>query len=234
MKKVVIICAISAICFFSLREIARIEDFQFFGGIVNHGPVDANYVALTFDDGPKPENTTKVIDILAQKNVKATFFLLGVLARKHPEALEKLIHAGHEIGNHSYSHKRMVFVTPRFARKELEKTDAVFRAAGYTGPIHFRPPYGNKLISLPYVLKQRNQKTMMWTFSPESDIGVNASAAEIAHYTIDKAKAGDIILLHPMYDHREEVRKALPEIIDGLRAKGLEPITLSKLLTPNT
>lgn len=232
MKKFALITAILvAIAFMALRETARSETFQFFGGLITHGPINTNLVALTFDDGPTQANTQTIIDILKEKEVTATFFLIGQAAEQNQPALKALIAAGHEIGNHSYSHKRMVFVTPEFVRWELDKTDAIIRAAGYTAPIPFRPPYGNKLFSLPYVLHQRNQSTLMWTFSPEADLGTNATASEIAHYTIKRANPGDIILLHPMYNYRIEIRKALPIIIDGLRAKGLEPAPLSRLLS---
>lgn len=219
---------------YSLHQISRSKTFQLIGEMVTHGPTDRPMVALTFDDGPTDTFTPQILKTLADKNVHATFFLIGDQIQKNPAALHQIIAAGHEVGNHSFSHQRMAYVTPAFVRRELDQTDALLRTAGVTKAIPFRPPFGRKFLALPYVLRERGQKTMMWSLAPESDLGTDATAQDIAAYTIHKASAGDIILLHPMYSHRDQVRLALPAIIDGLRTKGLEPVTLAQLLNGKT
>ncbi|MEJ2030023.1 MAG: polysaccharide deacetylase family protein, partial [Maritimibacter sp.] len=145
-------------------------------------------------------------------------------------AARALVEAGHEIGNHSYSHQRMVLMRPASVRAELGRTDAAIRAAGYDGPIRFRPPYGKKLVVLPWVLAKQNHASMMWSLEPRKDFGANAPVDVLVQEAVAPAEPGDIILLHPMYDSRATTRAALPAIIDGLRAKGLEPVPLGMLL----
>ncbi len=117
-------------------------------------------VALTFDDGP----TKKVDSILAMLNkydVKATFFLIGNEIEKNQEEAIKIVEAGHQVGNHTYSHQRMVFKSPSFIKEEIEKTDDIIKSIGYEGEIDFRPPNGKKLAALPYYLDKNKKKLLL-------------------------------------------------------------------------
>ena len=124
------------------------------------------FVALTFDDGPTPEFTDEILRILKEQDVKATFFLIGGELEKHLDEGKKIVAAGHEIGNHSFSHVRMIFVTPSFVKEEIEKTDDLIRAAGYNKPTFFRPPYGKKLFALPFYLARHDRKSVLGTSNP--------------------------------------------------------------------
>lgn len=106
-------------------------------------------VALTFDDGPT-KNGDQLISLLAKYNVKATFFLIGKEIETYPDGAIRIVQAGHQIGNHTYSHNRMVLKRPSYIKEEIERTDQLIRQAGYKGEIDFRPPNGKKLIGLPY------------------------------------------------------------------------------------
>ncbi|MEZ5721386.1 MAG: polysaccharide deacetylase family protein [Paracoccaceae bacterium] len=211
------------------RQIGRAHEFALFGELVFHVDTDRPVVALSFDDGPTAAHTRTVLDILEDAGVTATFFLIGQEVEKNPAAASAIAAAGHEIGNHSYSHPHMVFMRPARVRAELDRTDAAIRAAGYAGPIPFRPPFGWKLVVLPRVLAAEGRPMVMWSVEPESDPG--RTAEELVAATLDAAGPGDIILLHPMYAARETTRAALPAIIAGLRAKGLEPVTVGELLS---
>nr|WP_241421351.1 polysaccharide deacetylase family protein [Candidatus Contubernalis alkalaceticus] len=102
------------------------------------------------DDGPT-EKTCEILELLEGLEVKATFFVTGRELEQYKEEGKNIVSAGHELGNHSYSHKRMVLKTPSFIRKEIELTNQLIREAGYQGEIHFRPPNGKKLVILPYI-----------------------------------------------------------------------------------
>lgn len=123
----------------------------------------------------------------------------------------------------------MVLMTPQAVRDEIERTDAAIRAAGHEGEIHFRPPYGKKLLVLPWYLWRTGRTSVTWDIAPDSD-DPSATAAAIAERAVTAARPGSIILLHLMYKSRAASREALPAIIRGLRAKGLEPVPLSQLL----
>lgn len=210
-------------------KIMNSREFQFFGGIVGNVSTKDKVVALTFDDGPS-QKVDEILSILNSQDVKATFFLIGNDIRKYPEETKKLISAGHEIGNHTYSHNRMVLKTLSYIKKEIEETDNLIRELGYTEPINFRPPNGKKLIFLPYYLKQNNRKTILWDLEPNSFPEVNSSSQKIVQYVIDNVKPGSIILLHPMYDDKGNTIDAIKGIIEELKNMGYEFKTVNELL----
>ncbi|WP_294226324.1 polysaccharide deacetylase family protein [uncultured Shimia sp.] len=204
--------------------------FQVFGELVSRGSSQHPCVALTLDDGPSPKYTAEVLDVLANFDAKATFFLTGQAVVAHPALVADIAAKGHEIGNHSFSHPRMVGMSQSRIESEVESTDRAIRAAGYTGPLHFRPPYGKRLLGLPYYLKKTNRLTVLWDIAPETDPTNNSDATEITRRTLADAKNGSIILLHVMFVSRAGSRAALPEILAGLQAKGFTFVTLSDLL----
>ncbi len=201
--------------------------FQFFGGLTHRVPMEEKRVALTFDDGPT-QRVEPLLALLDQLDVKATFFLVGSEIEKSPQLAAAIVQAGHQVGSHSWSHRRMVLVTPGFVRDELSKTDAALRAAGYTGDISFRPPYGKKFLALPWVLRQQGRRTITWDIEPESDEATAGSSQRIAQAVLNEARPGSIILLHPMYS--DKALEALPVIVEGLRARGYEFMTVDELI----
>ncbi|WP_165929178.1 polysaccharide deacetylase family protein [Shimia isoporae] len=213
-------------------QISKSTRFQFFGELVARGPIDCPRVALTLDDGPSTKYTASVLQTLARHNVQATFFLTGDAATAHPELVSMIASAGHEIGNHSFSHPRMIGMRQATIAREIEDTDTAIRNAGYDGPLHFRPPFGKRFLGLPYYLKKTNRLTVLWDISAETDPTRTKDPNEIAQRTIDASQNGSIILLHVMFNSRQGSRDALPKIIEGIRAKGLEFATISDLIDP--
>jgi chitin deacetylase len=213
-----------------LWQLSKSRTYQAFGEIVPRVETDQKLVALTFDDGPSPEHTDEILRVLKEENVKATFFLIGADLEKHPAEGKKIVFDGHEIGNHSYSHVRMVLVSPSFVREEIEKTDNLIRAAGYDKPTHFRPPYGKKLFALPFYLSQTGRKTVTWDVEPETFPDVAASSEKIVEHILANTRNGSIILLHVMYDRERKSLKAVKPVIEGLRQKGFQLVTISELL----
>ncbi|GAK68941.1 hypothetical protein RRU01S_03_01090 [Agrobacterium rubi TR3 = NBRC 13261] len=232
-RRVVIFSGILAVLLtviVSLHVYSNARTTQLFGDIIARVETDKPVVALTFDDGPSARFTKDVLTILKDRDVKATFFLIGKETAENLPQARLIVDAGHEIGNHSYSHSNMAWMGPGRVKDEIERTDAAIRAAGYQGEILFRPPYGKKLVTLPWYLSQNNRKTIMWDVEPESYPEIAGNADAMTRYVVDNAKNGSIIILHVMYRGRDVSRQALPQIIDGLRQRGFGFVTVSDLL----
>jgi len=204
--------------------------YQFFGEIVSSAPAADSVVALTFDDGPTPGYAEAILAVLDSFNVKATFFVTGRETEANVEQARRLVEAGHELGNHSYSHSRMVLMAPSRVRDEIERTDRAIRSAGYTGSIHFRPPYGKKLFTLPWYLSRHQRKTIMWDVEPDSYAEVARDADTLSAYVIEHVRPGSIVLLHVMFESRATSMAAVPAIIEGLKARGYRFVTVSELI----
>jgi peptidoglycan/xylan/chitin deacetylase (PgdA/CDA1 family) len=215
---------------YGVWQLSRSRDFQLFGRIVPRVETREKVVALTFDDGPTPEYTQWTLDLLREKGVTATFFLIGDEVDRHPAEAKAIIAAGHEIGNHTYTHPDMTLASEAMAEEEIGKTDAAIRRAGYTGVIHVRPPFGKKLWGMPLYLAKHDRLTIAWDVEPESHDDIAADPAKIAAHVLEKTRPGSIIILHVMYPSRETSRAALPAVIDGLKARGYSFVTVSDLL----
>src|SRR5215470_9293620 len=221
---VVIVISVTAAAY----KISKSRTFQFFGDIVPRINTRQKVVALTFDDGPTPGVTEEHLSVLNKEGVKATFFVIGAELERNLEEGRKIVAAGHELGNHTYSHKRMVLKTPSFIESEIERTDQLIRQAGYQSTIHFRPPYGKKLILLPYYLARTSRKTITWDVEPDSYPEIAADSNKIVAHVMEKAKPGSIILLHVM--GRSESLKAVKGVIAGLKGQGYSFKTVSEML----
>jgi peptidoglycan-N-acetylglucosamine deacetylase len=214
----------------SLWQVSRSRSFQFFGKIVPRVNTSKKVVALTFDDGPTKDGTDEILKALDEMNVKATFFVIGAELEQNMDEGRKIVAAGHELGNHSYSHDRMILVSPSFVQQEIEKTDQLIRATGYSGEINFRPPFGKKLLALPYYLSRNGRKTIMWDVEPDSKPNMASDSRNIIEETRTGVRPGSIILLHAMYPSRQESLKAVRSIIESLRREGYRFVTVSGLL----
>jgi chitin deacetylase len=203
--------------------------FQLFGGIINSVNAQDKVVALTFDDGPSVK-TDIILSILYSEDVKATFFLVGKEIKQYPEETKKLILSGHQIGNHTYSHKPMVFKAYSYIRNEIEATDSLIKEMGYMGTIQVRPPYSKKLLLLPYYLQKHSRKTILWDIEPNSYPEINSSSENIVKYVVDNTNPGSIILLHPMYDEKGNSINSIKGIIQGLKKKGYTFVTINELI----
>lgn len=231
LKKIVLAIVLIGILigvFRYLLIIGNSRTFQFFGGLTASVQTNKKIVALTFDDAPS-QYCDEVLQILEKKHIKATFYVVGSNGITYPTQLAKIIQSGHEIGNHSYTHPRIVFKSLSFIDSQIQKTNEVIRKAGYTKEITFRPPNGKKLILLPWYLKSHDIKTIMWNVEP--DTYVQNDSSKILRYVLENVKPGSIILMHPFCKGKcRSDRIALPAIIDGLREQGYEFMTISDLL----
>lgn len=203
---------------------------QVMGDHVSRVDTTHKVVALTFDDGPDDAHVGEIVDDLQQAGAKGTFYVIGAEAAAHPAALRALVAAGEEIGNHSYNHRRLVFVSTTTVRHEVDATDEVIRAAGYTGPITFRPPYAKKLLSYPFEMASAGRTTVMWDLEPDSVSAIRNDPEAMTQYVADNVRPGSIIELHPWYPGSAATRKALPLIEEELRQDGYTFVTVSQLL----
>ncbi|WP_330250765.1 polysaccharide deacetylase family protein [Nocardia sp. NBC_00565] len=201
--------------------------YQLAGRIVHRVETDDKVVALTIDDGPSAKYP-EVLKVLADAQIPATFYLIGEDLAAQPAAGRAIAQAGHELGNHSYTHRRMVFVSADTVRDELERTDAEIAKTGYQGPITFRPPFGKKLWALPKYLSDHDRTTVTWDVEPDS--GKVASTDEIVAETVAKVRPGSIVLLHVWSDQGAASLAAIPRVVSELRSRGYSFVTVSNLI----
>lgn len=225
--------AVVAIALVSIYFLSNSRRFQFFGNLTARVETEEKVVALTFDDGPSAA-TEEILAILGQRQVKGTFYVIGQNIEQYPLQTRALVEAGMELGNHSYSHPRFIGKSQAFIDSELQRTNQLIRATGYTGEITFRPPFGKKLLGLPWYLKQHDIQTIMWDVEPDTyaelDADDNRRAAILVEYTLANVKPGSIILLHPFWGYGTADRLALGKMIDDLHERGYRLATVSELL----
>ncbi len=210
--------------------------FDYQPDIFRKGSRSSNYVALTFDDGPSPEYTPLILDILKEKNVEATFFMVGKHVEKYPEVAKQVAEDGHEIGNHTYDHLNIPTLKFNDLTKQILLTNRVIHHVTDKKVSYLRPPRGMYDARYRRLAHLLGQEIVLWTISGQ-DWRSSTSARAIVKRIVTKAKGGEIILLHDSGalikdeggNHRA-LLIALPEIIDGLRAKGLEIVPLKTLL----
>lgn len=195
------------------------------GQEVFFGPSDPPKVALTFDDGPSAELTPWILSTLRRHDVKATFFVLGQRAHKLPGVLQQIDEAGHEIGNHGWTHTSLRSLFPDQIEQEVDDTNAVVEAATGKQPALFRPPFGRYPPSAVPLVAERGMNFVLWN-ADSRDWDRDADADAIVERVLDEARPGAIILLH---DSQDATARALDRILTGLSDKGLEIVPVSEL-----
>jgi peptidoglycan-N-acetylglucosamine deacetylase len=209
-------------------RISKARCFQLVGELTCRVETDEKIVALSFDDGPTPEGVDAVLAQLEPRGIKATFFLIGNRMEKWPGQARRLVEAGHELGNHTYSHTRMIGKMPSAYDSEIARTDRRLKAEGVTNPKLFRPPFGKRLIGLPLAVKRAGYRTIMWDVEDDAEHFPDPKA-----YTANllaRVRPGSIILMHPMYRNNQTARDALPLVLDRLESKGYRVVPVSELL----
>lgn len=179
-------------------------------------------LALTFDDGPDPVDTPRLLDILRDKNVKATFFVVGKRADQYPEIVRRAWGEGHLIANHTWSHRNLFcFLTPSRLRSEIDRgSESVRRICGFQ-PRLFRSPVGLRHPLLRPYLKDAGLEYVSWTIRTRDTLSKNSSV--LARRILKQVAGGDIILLHDHLPGGTQVMlEALLQVIDELRQRGFE------------
>ena len=214
---------------------AKYTKFPEFPTLYHQGAGGEHQVAITFDDGPDPDWTPKILDILKQANVKAAFFLVGMNAEKYPGLVRRIVNEGHEIGNHTYYHPNLALAWPEHVRLELNATQLLIETITGRATTLFRPPYAadtqpsqmSELMplqiaqELSYLVVLENIDPQDWA-RPGADI--------ILQRVKQQRRDGSIILLHDAGGDRSQTVAALPRILDWLHTRGDTVVPLSTLL----
>ncbi len=200
-----------------------------FGPALNHLPGSDQVVSITFDDGPNPVATPRILDVLKQEGVQATFFVLGRHADRWPALVRRMSDEGHQLGNHGYHHRKLHRRTPAYVRDDLTRGAAAIERAAGVRPQVFRAPHGFRNPWVTPIARSLGERTIGWTLGVWDS--ARPGADEIVKRTLDGMRAGSILLLHDGdgYDadgDRTQTAEALPRIIAGLRARGLRFVTL--------
>lgn len=200
-----------------------------FGRVMGHLPTDERRVALTFDDGPNPDATPKILDALAEYDVRATFFILGSHAERWPELVHRAVGEGHQVGNHGYFHRKLHFKTPHYVRRDVTLGKRAIERTGVPAPHFFRAPHGFRSPWVNAIAGSLGERTIGWSLGvwDSDEPGVEA----IVNRTVEGVKPGSIVLLHDgdgynADGNRMQTAAALPAIITGLRERGYEFVTL--------
>lgn len=179
-------------------------------------------VALTFDDGPHPQYTLEMLEVLKEKNVKATFFLLGAEVEKHPEIVKKIHEEGHLIGNHSYKHEQLSKLTMKEACAQVNRTNQLICDITGVYPSYLRPPFGDWHEKLDCEV---NMVEVLWDVDTLDWSSQNH--ARIVNKVLKNVQENDIILMHDGYETSVTAAK---EIIDTLEKQGYEFVTVDEIL----
>jgi peptidoglycan-N-acetylglucosamine deacetylase len=192
--------------------------------------VSGNYVAITFDDGPHPQNTPRLLDMLRARNVKATFYVIGRSVDLYPQVVRRTVAEGHEIGNHTHTHRLLSKLSDAEVRTEMSRCrDAIARASGVQ-PRTMRPPYGGLLQrQRELVHAEFGYPTILWSVDPLD--WKRPGPSVVTSRILAGASSGGIILGHDL--HAQTV-DAMPATLDGLLRRGFKFVTVSQLLAMKT
>lgn len=204
----------------------------FFLPVISRGCTGGTMVALTFDDGPDPATTPRILELLEKNKAKATFFVIGEKAQSHPDLIREIIARGHEVGNHSYRHDVLLMLRSRKTiASEIRMAQEVISAFGIR-PLVFRPPAGITNPKLGDILKQQGLQCV--TFSCRGFDAGNRRLEGLAEKILKKVRPDDIILLHDVLPKGSVSAdiwfEEMVKIFTGLKRKNLEPVSLERLI----
>lgn len=200
---------------------------QMYCDVIWRGPRDARGVALTFDDGPSPEHTPKILDMLDRAKAKATFFVIGRKAEAHPELVKEIVRRGHAIGLHGYAHDRLFSLrSPTVVRADLARGLAVLEDILGERPTMFRPPIGHTSPRIATVVDELDLTVVGWSVRALDGLA-SAKAEKIAARVVPALEDRAIVLLHDAAENDDRVPAsldALPKILDAMSAQNLEGV----------
>ncbi len=205
--------------------------------ITRWGGKEKKHIALTFDDGPDEQFTAKILDILRQYQVLATFFIVGINGDLYPTLLHRIVDEGHEIGNHTFTHPNVATVSQQQLRLEVNATERLLESRLGLRALLFRPPYAEDIepetpeqVQPLLFTSERGYVTIGMQIDPND--WQNPGVEQIVQRTLDSAMNGEgnIVLLHDSGGDRSQTVAALPRIIEGLRTRGFTLVPVSTLL----
>jgi len=205
--------------------------------IYSHNRIATNkkVIALTFDDGPHPEITPKILDILKKNSVKATFFVVGQNATKYPKILSEAFEQGHQIANHSNRHSYSIIKSPRSVLKDINEANEFIYKIIKEYPRFYRPPYGFRTLWGARAISKAGYKIITWDNMTYDYWGLKAN--KLTLNILKRSKPGGVIVLHDgiegMSSGNSSVIDALPAIIKQLKINGYKFVKLNELFNTN-
>lgn len=190
------------------------------------GPKSRAAVSLTFDDGPHPEYTPRLLDQLAEHRIPATFFLVGSEAERHPNLVRRIVRDGHQLGNHTWHHYPPSKVSPQALADEVQRTQELLQSISGVAPSLFRPPLGKLTLGKLARIWRLGLGVVLWSFDPK-DYQVESSAELISRLNRQTLRAGEVLLMH---DNRPHAVGAISELAELALAQRLEFSTISQLV----
>lgn len=187
-------------------------------------------IALTFDDGPSPTFTPKIMDILKKNNAHGTFFVIAHEVEKYPDIVRRMVYEGNEVANHTYNHKYLNRISRNDFRAELNLAESVIKQASGLKPKLFRPPGGYYNKDIVEVSKEQGYKVIIWSWEQQSGDWANPGTETIIKRVLKNAASGNIIVFHDRGGDRYQTVRALQPVIDGLKTKGFKLVTVSEML----
>ena len=195
-----------------------------------HGSRDRAQIALTFDDGPDPAHTPALLDALAALDVKATFFVIGAAADANPELCARIAREGHELGNHTYTHRYLPLARSRSVANELALTDAAIARATGIVPGLARPPWGGRRPATVRAFHRLAKRVVLWDVNSFDWKGKPAD--EVAQRVLERVRPGSIVLMHDARAGGETTIDAVRILVPALRARGYELVTAGCAIAP--
>jgi len=183
-------------------------------------------VALTFDDGPSPEQTPRLLDMLAKAGASATFFVIGRHAARYPGLVKRIVGEGHRVGSHSWSHPQTT--TLQSADEELLHTHEVLKQIIGTDPTLFRPPYGIETGPLADAAAAKGYRTVLWSLDTKD--WRDHDPAKLSEMVGERSRRGDIVLMHDIHATTVD---AVPDMLRRLAYRGVRCVTVERLLAPD-
>ncbi|KQL46147.1 chitooligosaccharide deacetylase [Brevibacillus choshinensis] len=200
------------------------------GEIVWEVPTNTKVMALTFDDGPDPQYTAQIAELLKQYNAKATFFVVGSRVKSFPEVARQLAKEQHELANHTYSHPDVRRISNARLQTEMEKTQEIIYESTGIRPQLFRPPGGYYSDSVVNVAKREGFLVVMWSWHQDTRDWSDPGVRRIVNKVLNNARNGDIVLFHDYGGNRSQTVKALREILPELQKRGYQFVTVSEMM----
>ncbi len=184
------------------------------------------FLALTFDDGPHPQHTPRLLDILKQRNVKATFYVVAPNVKRYPEIMRRIIAEGHEIGNHTVTHGNLTKMSEAAVKRELTTTHYAIVAATGVAPRTMRPPYGAiTSAQKSWIRRDLGYPTILWSVDPED--WKKPGSSVVTSRLVSGASPGGILLVHDIHSASVD---AIPAAVDQLLARGFQFVTVTQLI----
>ncbi|MBE6554476.1 MAG: hypothetical protein E7666_09065 [Ruminococcaceae bacterium] len=216
-----LLCVLAVLQCFFLHTSAQIEVYR-------SVKTDGMQIALTFDDGPHPTQTQRIMEILDRYAVKATFFMVGVNVVNYPTVAAEVIARGHEVGNHTYSHDRLKNLSGDAISREIGLCEDVLEELFEYRPHLFRPPQGAVSTFVENCTEHHDYTMILWSLDTRDWECRNTDA--IVESVLSNVKPGDIILMHDYIGRESKTPEALEILLPKLIERGFEPVTVSRLL----